>query len=566
MVSFVRKIWIALQSLVKSTGLSDAFFRRGGPPALGLCVKYDRLEFVLLAPKDCRIQESIELDASTDLNQACQSVVDMCHSVLGPDVGSVACWIGTDRADSLTPAITSRITSRRWLRPVIDLSTAQVLAQILTTHLAELSDRQMSDSNLGGAPDEDWLEIAHAQSAPAMDYSLLSDEPASEPRSLFAWLWWAPKDAEDELRSILASDRFVVTGLAPNGTGLYRGLREIWRHKASQIDELAGRWALLDIEPSGSAAGSHLWWFLGSRFCHLDRLDIASEHTDVVAACATRLNDADGALVVWRAAACSGCALSHNHRVFDHALNPWDGDGMAVLPEYSEPGVIALGLALQARAPKTSDWCHEVDMPVINLLPWRGAALQQRRRGFTLQLAVVACLTLAGFIYWSSLLQAQVTNERTNLADAQKAYDQAISARAKNDRVRANLDLAQQSAERLIQVATSGNFQLARLHFLLSSLPDCLGVDAVATAHSSASVSGIVSDASAVTSLAADLFEGFDVSSQFSLDEWPTLVIGEQSVFGATATQESTNVSLRLSFAQTSAPDDVPAETDKPSG
>lgn len=85
----------------------------------------------------------------------------------------------------------------------------------------------MSDSNLGGAPDENWLEIAHAQSAPAMDYSLLPDEPASEPRCLFAWLWWAPKDAEDELRGILAPGYFVVTGLAPNGTALYRGLREL---------------------------------------------------------------------------------------------------------------------------------------------------------------------------------------------------------------------------------------------------------------------------------------------------------------------------------------------------
>jgi hypothetical protein len=173
---------------------------------------------------------------------------------------------------------------------------------------------------------------------------------------------------------------------------------------------------------------------------------------------------------------------------------------------------------------------------------------------------------LAGFVYWGSLLQAQVTNERTKLADAQKAYDRAISAQAKNDRLQANLDLAQQSAERLIQVATSGNFQLARLHFLLSSLPDCLDVDAVSTAHSSASVSGIVSDASAVTSLAADLFEGFDASSQFSLDEWPVLVIGERPILGATVTQESTNFSLRLSFAQTATPDDAPAETDKPSG
>ena len=547
-------------------GLSDAFLRGGNSPALGLCVKFDRLEFVLLAPKDRWIHESIELGASTDLDQACQRVFDICQSVLGPNVGSVACWIGTDRADSLTPAITSRITSRRWLRPVIDLSTAQVLAQILTTHLAELSDRQMSDSNLGGAPDEDWLEIAHAQSAPAMDYSLLPDEPASEPRSLFAWLWWAPKDAEDELRGILASGHFVVTGLAPNGTALYRGLRELWRHRGTRADELSGRWALLDLEPSGSAAGSYLWWFLGSRFCHWERLDIAAEHSDVIAAVATRLNDAGGALVVWRAAAGSGCALSHTQRVFDHALNPWGGNGMAVLPEYSVPGVIALGLALQARTPKTSDWYHEVDMPVINLLPWRGEALQQRRRGFALQLVAVACLTLAGFVYWGSLLQAQVTNERTKLADAQKAYDRAISAQAKNDRLQANLDLAQQSAERLIQVATSGNFQLARLHFLLSSLPSCLDVDAVATAHSSASVSGIVSDASAVTSLAADLFEGFDASSQFSLDEWPVLVIGERPILGATVTQESTNFSLRLSFAQTATPDDAPAATDKPSG
>ena len=158
-----------------------------------------------------------------------------------------------------------------------------------------------------------------------------------------------------------------------------------------------------------------------------------------------------------------------------------------------------------------------------------------------------------------------MTNERSKLADAQKAFDRAISAQAKNDRLQANLGLAQQSAQRLIQVATSGNFLFARLHFLLSSLPDCLDVDAVSTAHSSASVSGIVSDASAVTSLAADLFEGFDANSQFSLDQRSVLVIDKQPILGATITQESTNFSLRLSFAQTATPDDASAETDKPS-
>ena len=69
-----------------------------------------------------------------------------------------------------------------------------------------------------------------------------------------------------------------------------------------------------------------------------------------------------------------------------------------------------------------------------------------------------------------------------------------------------------------------------------------------------------------MTSLAADLFEGFDASSQFSLDEWPVLVIGERPILGATVTQESTNFSLRLSFAQTATPDDAPAATDKPGG
>ena len=89
---------------------------------------------------------------------------------------------------------------------------------------------------------------------------------------------------------------------------------------------------------------------------------------------------------------------------------------MAVLPEYSVPGVIALGLALQARTSKTGDWYHEVDMPVINLLPWRGAALQQKRRGFALQLVAVACLTLAGFVYWGSLLQGCAAHHRALLS------------------------------------------------------------------------------------------------------------------------------------------------------
>ena len=39
MASFVRKIWIAFQPLVKSMRLSDAFLRGGNPPALGLCVE-----------------------------------------------------------------------------------------------------------------------------------------------------------------------------------------------------------------------------------------------------------------------------------------------------------------------------------------------------------------------------------------------------------------------------------------------------------------------------------------------------------------------------------------------
>ena len=40
MASFVRKIWIASQPLVKSMRLSDASLRGGNPPALGLCIEH----------------------------------------------------------------------------------------------------------------------------------------------------------------------------------------------------------------------------------------------------------------------------------------------------------------------------------------------------------------------------------------------------------------------------------------------------------------------------------------------------------------------------------------------
>ena len=81
--------------------------------------------------------------------------------------------------------------------------------------------------------------------------------------------------------------------------------------------------------------------------------------------------------------------------------------------------VIALGLALQAKANKTSDWHGGQDAPVVNLLPWRGRRLQHMQRSFQLQLVTAACLTLAVMWTWVTVLQAQVAEEQTYLVRVQ---------------------------------------------------------------------------------------------------------------------------------------------------
>ena len=231
--------------------------------------------------------------------------------------------------------------------------------------------------------------------------------------------------------------------------------------------------------------------------------------------------------------------------------------------------VIALGLAFQARADKTSDWHGGQDAPEVNLLPWRGRRLQHIQRSFQLQLVTAACLTLAMMWTWATALQAQVAEEQTHLVRVQKTYDHALAVRAQSDEFRANFDLAERSAGQLKWAASVGNFQLARLHFLLALLPDWLAITGASTSQASALIPGTFSNPTAVTSLAADVFAAFDANTHDALDEWPMLTVGEQSLRSITPMQTPQAFSLRLSFAERAVtdadfdPTEASAETDK---
>lgn len=521
---------------------------RRSAPALGVFLHHNCLEFVLLAPNAEKISQSIKLSDARNLSVPCQSIVEACHTALGAKAGAVSCWVATDQARATTTLTTAG--SRRWLRPTIDAATAATMATTLATHLAQLSDTDSSEHELSASRNEDWLEIARAQSALAMDYLLLPDEPVAQPGQMRAWLWWMPKEVEDDLRGALADIDLAVTGVVPSGVALYRGLLEIWRYQGARIEELSGSWALLDMAPSNRAAAPTLWLFAGSRFRHCETFAKSMKAADLMALAAMRLDDANAPMVFWQATDELTQAVTSPHRVFDHQLNPWVNGAASKCSQDSVPSVIALGLAWQAKAAKTSDWHVGQHAPVVNLLPWRGARLQQMQRSFLLQLVTAACLTLAVTWAWVMALQAQVAEEQIHLVNAQNAYDQALAARTQSAESRANLGLAERSAGQLKRAANAGSFQLERLHYLLALLPDCLAITGASTSHSSALVSGIVNNPTAMTSLAADVFAAFDANTQYALDAWPMLTVGEHSLRGMTAPQTPQTFSLRLSFAE----------------
>jgi hypothetical protein len=282
-----------------------------------------------------------------------------------------------------------------------------------------------------------------------------------------------------------------------------------------------------------------------------------------------QLDDANTPMVLWQVTDELTQAATSPYRVFDHQLNPAVNSAVAKSPRDSVASVIALGLALQAKTEKTSDWHSRQDAPVVNLLPWRGARQKYLQRRFLLQLVTAACLTLPVMWTWVTALQAQVTQEQMYLLSAQNAYDQALVARAQSDLSSANLDLAERSADQLKKAANAGGFQLARLHFLLALMPDCIAVTGASISHSSALVSAMVSDPAVVTSLPADVFAAFDANTRYALDAWPVLTIGEQSLRNIYPTQMPQAFSLRLSFAERSVSDadfdaiEASAETDK---
>lgn len=545
----------------------DALPWRRSPSALGVFLHHNCLEFVLLATNEHKSSGSIALTDADDLSSPCESIAEVCRTVLGAEVGAVSCWIATDQASATTASTT--VGSHHWLRPAIDAATAGLLATTLATHLAHLSDTDSPEREPNASLGEDWVEIARAQSAPAMDYLLLPDEPIAQSGQVPAWLWWMPKEAEEELRGALAACDLAVTGLVPSGVALYRGLLEIWRDQGAAVEELSGRWSLLDMAPNNCEASPTLWLFVGSRFRHCETFARSTEAADLMALAAMQLDDANTPMVLWQVTDELTQAATSPYRVFDHQLNPAVNSAVAKSPRDSVASVIALGLALQAKTEKTSDWHSGQDAPVVNLLPWRGARQKYLQRRFLLQLVTAACLTLPVMWTWVTALQAQVTQEQMYLLSAQNAYDQALVARAQSDLSSANLDLAERSADQLKKAANAGGFQLARLHFLLALMPDCIAVTGASISHSSALVSGMVSDPAVVTSLPADVFAAFDANTRYALDAWPVLTIGEQSLRNIYPTQMPQAFSLRLSFAERSVSDadfdaiEASAETDK---
>ena len=197
-----------------------------------------------------------------------------------------------------------------------------------------------------------------------------------------AWLWWTPKEAQDDLRGALAACDLAVTGLVPSGVALHRGLLEIWQDQGAGVEELSGSWALLDMAPNNCAAAPTLWLFVGSRFRHCETFACSCKAADLIALAAMQLDDANAPIVLWRATDELTQAATSLHRVFDHQLNPWVDGAVTKSSGDTVASIIALGLALQAKASKTSDWHGGQDAPVVNLLPWRGRRVQHMQRSF----------------------------------------------------------------------------------------------------------------------------------------------------------------------------------------
>lgn len=575
----VFKLLVARCSQVLAD-LRSLFFSDGAcaPGVLGLCFHGETVAVCYLAkPRTDTmfnrrggassefVLHSIQLEQTDDPDPL--SLYELCKQALGLPIHCPfpQVWVSTDLANGVKVAVTPPGSPRR----ALVFSIAQELGQYLSQAAA---DRAVSERG------SSWLEQAKPPEPPIFDYKLLGSMPRTGLREVpgqdpadsdtgKAQLWWMTGYAARGCVDQLQRNGLSIAGITPDGVALYWGLRHLWQRSNAAITVLDCQWILLE-----GGTKFEVWRYSGPWFqgrASLDSLaDLQSlgldEHTKIVL---WRVqNDIAEPLVK---------TLADTWTVLDDTLAAWSPGTCHSWPALAVPSIVALGSALEGMQVPSGDWQEEDTPPLINLLPWRGAWLQQRQARLIGQLVGLALLSLALIYPWFGWLQRKVDSNYQMLSAAQAQQQQMAQVQQE---LQAFGDAAALREAAVAQLAVHGEYgqrQLLNIEALLALVPKCFVIHRITLTKNSAEVFGLASNMDGLMKLPERIFAAFSQDPNRSLEFWPVLRVGADAANDASTSRplarqvNRSNDSidkefvLRVSFAPAKA--ELPWRT-KPSG
>jgi Tfp pilus assembly protein PilN len=476
----------------------------------------------------------IEVSLASDpdgpsLYQRCERMFGLPAAVALPQA-----WVSTTVAKGAEVVVSTPGELRR----ALVFSAAQELGQFLSRAAADPADSRRGDN---------WLEQAKPQEPPIFDYRLLPTSPvpgggrrlghvpkkaAAESATARAQLWWMTGYEARGLLDQFQRHGLPVTGVTPDGVALYWGLMHLWQRSKSDLSPLRDQWALVEdtIQPS-------LWLYSGSWFQSRSPLDSLD-------AIETLNLDAQATIVLWLTGsdtAKNGStqafadSLSNIRTVYDNTLSRWSCGTRYRPPALDVSSVIALGSALQGSHQPSGDWQGNDVPPQINLLPWRGAWLQQRQGRLFCQLIAYAVL-FSGFAYlWLDKLQRKADTSYQMLLSVRAEHDQIVQAQERAQARDHALAARRAALEGLAAHGAHGQRQLLNVEALLALLPECFVIHRIALAKNSVTVFGLASNRNRLVTLPEKLFAAFSKDQDRSLESWPVLLTGSDAATGAYA-------------------------------
>lgn len=476
------------------------------------------------------------------LGQYCKALIGLPEHLSLPDA-----WLGTDTAQGEQVELSEPFPRAKKLH----FTVAQQLGQHVGQRQA-IQQQTQTDVEPEHQAQSNWLDQVRPKPLPLFDYllhfselNLSSQSSASQssagknpakPVAVSAWLWWLPGHSGQGLLS-KAQDLSVV-GVTPDGVALYCALRERWRRSRCGLDPIQSAWALVE---GGSNPG--VWFFANHWFRQRQPLNsLADLHTLELGS--------QQAVVLWLAETDRFGLQPSQAAFYDPWLRPCSEPESPRPAEHGVLSMIAWGAALQGCRQRDGDWYDSAQPPQINLLPWRGARLQELRRQFIRHSAFLACGVLLMALAGGSVVQHRLDQEQAKLQALEATYQQSQKTRQRNEQLRVLSQRQSAALDQLSQYGGYGHWQLHNALALLALIPDCVEIQKIQLSDATVTLSGFAADQELLLGMPERVFAGMRGDSQRSIGSWPVLLTGTEVDPHLSASAAAGIFQLRVPFVR----------------